>query len=217
MKEIFIDLGAFDGDTLEAALVYFPDCERYYAFEPLSRNFEILSNRFGAHPKIQLFQAAASLENGQARLFLGKDYGNEGGSLSANKSTNYSDRYEEVATIDFPAFLKEVTAKEVKVILKVDIEGHEYLLFKQLLKENRLRDVGKIFCEWHYDRLSMPKEEHDAVVRDLNRLGFELTGNNHWDEFFLTIEAWKKQGRFIFALKRKWFFLKRSLKPFVID
>merc|ERR1719273_1216413 len=58
-----------------------------------------------------------------------------------------------VNTLDFPAFLeKEIfSVSPKKVIMKMDIEGSEFVVLPELTRRNYLcrERVGEIFMEWH--------------------------------------------------------------------
>jgi FkbM family methyltransferase len=186
--KVFIDLGAYNGDSLEAALGKYRHFDHFYAFEPLNKNFAVLERKFFAYKNVSLFHAAADIRSGQSELHLGKDFGDEGGSLCKDKKTNFKDKIEVVATIDFSEFIKNQFERTDKIILKVDIEGKEYVLFNKMIKDGSMEHIAEIFCEWHWDRLNMSEQEHYRVLRSLNKLGFCLTGINKHDEFMSIIE-----------------------------
>ena len=71
MKTAYIDLGAFDGDTIELALTKYPNLDAVYAFEPLAENFAALNRKFGGNDKIHLLQCAADVKNGESVLYCG--------------------------------------------------------------------------------------------------------------------------------------------------
>jgi len=60
-----------------------------------------------------------------------------------------------VSTLDFPAFLKKVfSARPKKVIMKMDIEGSEFVVLPELTRRSYLchERVDEIFIEWHDDK-----------------------------------------------------------------
>jgi len=180
---VFIDLGAFTGDTLEIALKRYKGFDRFYAFEPLVKNFEILKKKFGDRENVYLVNAAADTEARKAKFYLGNEWGDEGGSLCDNKTTCFKDKFENVTCLDFSKFVTENFSLKDKIILKVDIEGKEYDLFKYMIKENSISYIDKIYCEWHNDRIGLDYGKHRELIRQLRKRGFNLVGDNSLDEY----------------------------------
>jgi len=179
----FIDLGAFIGDTLEIALKRHKGLDRFYAFEPLTKNFEILKKKFGDRENVYLINAAADTEAHKGKFYLGNEWGDEGGSLCDNKTTCFEDKFETVACLDFSKFVTENFSLKDKIILKADIEGKEYDLFKYMIKENSISYIDEIYCEWHYDRIGLDYRKHRELIKQLRKRGFNLVGDSSLDEY----------------------------------
>lgn len=205
--KVFIDLGAYIGDTLEMALKEYRSFDRFYAFEPLSKNFRILKDKFSNSDKIFLINAAADIITGKSRLYIGDEFGDQGSSLCENKINVFKDKTELVNTIDISKFLRDNFDPKDKIILKMDVEGKEYDIFEKMIEDGSMQYINKIFCEWHYDRINISKEKHDKIVDRLNKLGFFLIGQNEWDEF----SSIPKKG-----LEKAKFYLKRNILFFKI-
>jgi FkbM family methyltransferase len=192
---VFIDLGAFTGDTIDTARIRYPGLDRIYAFEPLPDSFEVLNQRFGDDPSIELFEAAASIDDGEATFYPGTTYGPIGSSLRGDKSDVDVDNGRRVRTVDFARFLSENVAADDRVSLKLDIEGAEYDLLRHMLDSGVLSLVDELFCEWHIARLDIDRQVHEELLRDLRRAGFPLTGWNELDEFMLVAEIGPRRLR----------------------
>lgn len=189
--KIFIDLGAFTGDSLERALLRYKGYDRFYAFEPLGNNFELLKRRFSKTNNIVLINAAAYINTGESKLYLGREWGDLGGSLCKNKMTCFKDRFEEVKTLDFSEFIMSNFKHRDKIILKIDIEGTEYELLDKMISDGSIKYISEIYCEWHYDRIGMNYKTHQGYIRRLRKLGFNLVGENRFDEFTLVSNVGK--------------------------
>jgi FkbM family methyltransferase len=196
--KIFIDLGAFDGDTIKLAQRKYRKLGKVYAFEPLKENFDKLRKRFDGSRNIFLINAAANTSEGEGKLYLGKDWGATGGSLCDNKSTCYKDRFENVKMIDFSAYVLKNFENSDEKILKIDIEGKEYDLLEKMIEDGSLQCIDELFCEWHFDRIGMDHEKHQQCVKHLRSLGFNLTGDNNLDEF---AHVWRK-NRMLLEIQR---------------
>jgi lipopolysaccharide biosynthesis glycosyltransferase len=66
--EVFIDCGAYTGDTIENYLKLQIEYKYIIAFEPDLNNFQILKNNYGENPKIRLVNA--DLHNKEGVLYL---------------------------------------------------------------------------------------------------------------------------------------------------
>jgi peptidoglycan-N-acetylglucosamine deacetylase len=206
--KVFIDLGPYNGDSLEAALKKYKHYDHFYAFEPLSKNFEILKKRFSDYNNISLIHAAADIRSGQSELYLGREFGDEGGSLCKDKKTNFKDRIEVVMTIDFAKFIKDQFDRNDEIILKIDIEGKEYDLLNKMIKDGSMEYIDEIFCEWHWDRLNISEDEHCNVLESVNKLGFCLTGINKYDGFLNIIEKTNAPGKYKYYLERRFLLIR---------
>lgn len=203
MKSVFVDLGAFTGDTIETAMRIFPNASRYIAFEPLPEHFRILKEKFGGNDRVLLVNAAASTRNGSATFHRGLSPGQSGGSLCVKTNCSESDAFS-VETIDLARFLRDECPGIFDAVLKCDIEGMEYELLPHLIETGAIRTFGSVYCEWHYDRIAVPRDQHDGLVAQLNGLGFALTGENRLDEFAFYARDRESLGRVAYALGVGW-------------
>jgi FkbM family methyltransferase len=172
----FIDLGAYDGDTLEKALLDYPAFDHFYAFEPTPGPFKILQQRYNS-PRITLINKAAYVSDGTMKLYLVKNSkaADVGNSILREKS-NVSDDYIEVDTCDFNHFMDGFKYGE-EIVLKMNIEGAEYELLELLLTNPKFKLVKKLYCEWHWDKIHLDKSRHDNLVKQLNDVGLNMSGD----------------------------------------
>jgi len=179
--KVFIDLGAYQGDTLDKAINIFRDADRFYAFEAFEPSFRELCCKFGQNDKVILIQKAASDKNSIIRLFLDAS-GDQGHSLYSSKN-NVSSSFVEVVSLDFSRFIIDNFSKSDEIILKVNIEGAEYDLFDKMIRDGSINYLGRIFCEWHNLKIKEIEEKHNRIVPALQIAGFNLTGENQYDSF----------------------------------
>jgi FkbM family methyltransferase len=187
--KVFIDLGSYNGDTLQAALKIYTNFDRFFSFEPCARSFDLLNSKFIKNKKVVLYNAAVSVATKKAKLYHLKrdaeftELWGDGSSLCKDKVNINRTDYEYVRCIDFSQFVFEKFDISDYIILKLDIEGMEYEVLNRMICEGSVKYINKIFCEWHYDRLDITKFHHLRLVKKLQKLGFCLTGNNYFDEF----------------------------------
>lgn len=186
--KIFIDLGAYDGDTIEKALRLYPNFDFFYAFEPYPPNLEKLRRKYKDNKKIIIFDKAAATFDGRAKFFLHKNIKNkngsdEGSTLEESKNNIDLNNFVEVQTMDFSKFILENFNTSDQIVLKIDIEGTEYELLEKMIRNESIKLISKLFCEWHKHKTDITKERHNHLIEKLNQLGFRLTGENDADEF----------------------------------
>lgn len=186
--KIFIDLGAYNGDTIEKALKLYPNFDFFYAFEPYPANFEKLHQKYKENKKVLLFKKAASAKDGKANLFLHKDIkdrsgADEGSTLEKSKNNINTSNFVKVETIDFSKLILDNFKTSDEIVLKIDIEGTEYELLEKMINDGSIKYVHALYCEWHKHKTDISEERHNSLIKKLNELGLNVTGKNENDEF----------------------------------
>jgi FkbM family methyltransferase len=199
----FIDLGALHGDTIISGMRWYPRFDVYYAFEPLAENFEHLVRSVRTLKRVVPVQAAADTVDGEAVFYLGMSPGRSGGSL-CQKSNCFRNVTETVKTVDMSRFVMENVAKDDYVVMKCDIEGKEYDVLERMCETGAIEYIDELFCEWHFDRINVNRDRHDALINRLNEYGFGMTGYNRLDEFHYVVRGWESVGRMRYEMTRGW-------------
>lgn len=109
-KEIFVDLGAYDGDTINELISITGGYEKIFAFEADSNNFKKLQKNTERLHNVELYNLAA-WDKKDTLLFEKKKGRNSKLSQSGN--------------IEIPADSVDNIIKEPFTVLKMDIEGSE--------------------------------------------------------------------------------------------
>lgn len=136
--EVFIDGGAFTGDTIASFTRRCKNYKQIIAFEPDTANFEKLKKKYGNNRRITLMNVGLFDKTGEVRFVGGK-----GGE---SKITNQGDSTDtiQVKTIDGLG-LESVS------FIKMDIEGAELSALKGAEK-TIIRDKPKLaICIYHSD------------------------------------------------------------------
>jgi FkbM family methyltransferase len=176
--KIFIDIGAYIGDTLAKALNKFKNIDYFYAFEPYPDSFNLLKKQYESS-NIICINKAVGTKNEIIKLYLHKDIDIIPkycvGNSTIKEKINVSNKFIKVECVDFNEFLNNFNIDD-EIILKIDIEGGEYKLLNHLLKSNKLNLIKKIYCEWHYAKIGITEKYHNLVIKRLNNVGFDLKG-----------------------------------------
>ena len=155
-EECFVDVGAFDGDTIEAFLQAVDGKYRHiHAFEMSKRNFARLSRKIQEDPRcdtdrISLYPYGASDQDGTARYH------------ENNTSTVFSADGTETAAF---RRLDDVLRGQTVTFIKMDIEGAEPLALRGAEQIIRMQTPKLAICTYH-------KAEHlweiPAMILQLN-------------------------------------------------
>ena len=134
--EVFIDCGAYIGDTVDEFLKRCPEYKQIAAFEPDSKIFEKLKAKHGNNPKITLIKAGVYDKESEV-LFEEHD-----GYSRINNELNEQNVTIQVKTID------NLNLEKVSFI-KMDVEGAELNALKGAEK-TIIRDKPKLaICIYH--------------------------------------------------------------------
>lgn len=119
IRPIVFDVGAQGGAYFEKALSVCPDAE-IYAFEPNSRDFDLLSG-MSVGRKVKLFKLALGEKDGHVELFC-----SEKGGLSSfhRRPLESTGTVEDVEMVTLDKFCLGHSIKKID-LLKLDVEGHE--------------------------------------------------------------------------------------------
>lgn len=114
-KESFLDLGAFNGDTVEEFIKYCPDYKSITALEPDTRNFKKLILNTRDIRDITLINKAISCKSGVINISKNKGRGNKSDGKTVEISTT---TISEISKVNTPSFIKmDVEGAELSAIL----------------------------------------------------------------------------------------------------
>ena len=134
-NEIFIDMGAYNGDTIEEFInACGGNYKHIYAFEPNPKNFRKLSKKFPDNKNITLFNAAAGSKTGTMKI-------------SANEG-RMSHSADSGKCREIPVFAADEAVGEQATIIKLDVEGAEYDAL--MGAEKHISNGAKILCSLYH-------------------------------------------------------------------
>jgi FkbM family methyltransferase len=137
---MLFDVGANDGDYLQAALDVLDGGLKAFSFEPQSTSFQKLNDRFGGNSRIELRQAALGSELGTMELFF-RSEGETTASLH-RESILGQPRSEKVPVTTIDQMCEEERIERID-LLKIDTEGYE---MDVLLGASCMIASGRIFA-----------------------------------------------------------------------
>lgn len=143
---LLIDIGANDGSWFNQFLNQFPNTN-VHAFEPTSKCFEMLNNRFSERDNVFIYNYGISSSSKEVGMEIAND--NRLSSLEKYSEFALNDR-KGMQTSEESVTLKKLDDFDFdletrKVCLKVDVQGHEIEVFRGA--RNILKNVDIVICE----------------------------------------------------------------------
>jgi FkbM family methyltransferase len=143
-----IDAGANVGIFVLKVKTLNPDC-RLTCFEPVpsTRNILIINVLKNNLSDVLIYPFALSGDNGSIEISDGADCG------ANSKFINEGERVVNVEARKLSDFITEDVD-----LLKIDIEGGEYDVFKDLCDTGKIKSIKRIVCEVHYtNKMDFPR------------------------------------------------------------
>ena len=169
VRKIFIDCGAWTGDSIRAFHEHDKTYEIYaFECEPRLKNTLIeLADKFD----FSYINKAVWVKDGILKLFLGKnDLTQSSSLLSEKKKYIVKDKPVEVDSIDFSQWILDSFHKEDLIICKMNIEGAEYNVLEKMLTDGSIDYIDKLYISWHWNKLEgFSKEKHDQIEKDVKK------------------------------------------------
>jgi len=152
-RRIFIDCGANDLSVLKDFIESLDGFE-FYAFEPQPALRDSINKLRTKYPdeKIQFYDKAVWKSDGTKELKLAKSWGKnfKGSStiLEDGTFTNNTNDSVIVQTVDFDKWIERNFSPEDYIIVKMDIEGAEYEVIKNM-KTETIKMIDEFLIEFH--------------------------------------------------------------------
>lgn len=166
---IFLDVGAHEGQTLEEVVKPRYGFDWIFAFEPMPRQFAILSERF-RDPNVILLEYGLSDHSGEATFYGGNDRMET--SLYASK-VDVDEREETpgrvVAASEF--FEQQVAPWETAVV-KLNCEGAEVPILDDLIDSGAIWRCANVMIDFDTRKVAGREGEEARVLGRLDDLGF---------------------------------------------
>ena len=148
-KSIVLDLGANIGDVSEFIFKKY-NCS-IFAYEPNIACYNYMKKRFENNKKIKIFNYAISNFSGKGSLYFHRNAKSnnderfiEGASLRVDKDNIDINKNIKVEIINIKEILN---AYERIDLIKIDIEGSEYQIMSEIIKNNK--KIKMVICELH--------------------------------------------------------------------
>jgi FkbM family methyltransferase len=157
----FIDIGANQGlYSLVAGMN--PNCIEIYAFEPIPSTANILKKNLdfnGLYDRSNVYVKAVSNKTGRSKISFNAEHTGHSGLDRHNQKSGCLT----IETVDWTFLDNLHVSSDADVIVKIDVEGHERTVIKQLVKVSFLNSIKSIYYECNEKQ----KEEMSAIRNTL--------------------------------------------------
>ena len=127
-------------------------------FKSLKKNIKLNNFR-----RIIAIKAAISSENENRYISFDKFHT---GTSSLDFKKDNKNKLIKIKAINF-RYLNRLIKLNYKLIIKIDVEGHELIVLKQIIKSNLIKEVDYIFVE-----INFKKNNFKEIRKILNKLKF---------------------------------------------
>lgn len=169
-KKLFIDCGGHDG----CSTIKFKLSNPTYDIITFEGNPELWP--YYKNLPTQLIKKLVSNYTGEVEFIL-DPVDADGSSIVKEKAIDFHGKVKNeectvivMPCIDLSKFVQQKAQYYQEIILKLDVEGAEYAILEKMLKDDTLKYVTKLYAEFHWNKINMPKEQHDALIEKLNPL-----------------------------------------------
>jgi len=155
VKHVYIDLGAYDGDSIKKFmrmrnLPVKPSQFEIFAFEP-NRNLYTLLSKL-AYPNLSTLSSAAWVRDEMREFAVDTTATPMGSTLMAGKVSIW-DHFKKVQIqcFDFSEWIK--VFKDDYLIVKMDIEGAEFPILEKLITDGTDKYINQLWVEMHPNKV----------------------------------------------------------------
>ncbi len=168
---VVFDIGANVGDISSYILKNCPDSVEVVAYEPDPEAFMSLSQIINS--RLEKHNCAIWTEDTKLPLFKNLDI--SGKTISTSSSLNFSKSNvggtgkSQTQALDINKILQNYSGREIYI--KMDIEGSEYILLNYMIKSGSIKQVKKIYCEFHFNSIRFGYVQHVLLYIQLIKSG----------------------------------------------
>jgi len=174
---IIIDIGASCGTFADFCLSR--KAKKIIALEP-SKSFDVLQKTFCDFNNVFCENQALSNENGEIELITCEDSTLTSFDIEKQKEADYENNFKhknfnalKIKSINLETLLEKHCLQTVD-LLKMDIEGFEYKIFKSLNNEI-IKKIKSFIIEYHHNDGAIL---NDCIIKKLKDNGFHIEGYN---------------------------------------
>jgi len=159
MMNLFVDCGAYTGDSIAKWMATHKHGYDYVCFEPNRTSAKIIRHAF---PSVKVIEACAWRNYGEHRLY---PTAHANGGTVVGKKKRGVDSYM-VNTVDLGDWLDGQRKEYKKIVVKLNVEGAEYDILRSMQAHDQIRLVDEWYINWHANKMTRAPKDH-AEIRDM--------------------------------------------------
>jgi FkbM family methyltransferase len=165
---VYYDLGAFIGQTLwNFVIAHSPDVA--YGFEPSAANQQSdYWLKIKKHKNVKLVDAAVWTEDTTIDFYLDEEKHQSQSCTAISDKSGPLDKEHPVTVeaVDFCKFFNKRYKANDYTVIKMDIEGAEYSVLKQMIESDALSKVDELRIEFHGAKMDGDYSAQEDAIRD---------------------------------------------------
>lgn len=173
MRMAYIDLGAYNGDTVKQFLMWGqlitdPRDFEIHAFEPNPNMAKQLTDLADQYPNVTFHNEAAWIEDTELEFAVDTTDSPLGSTLMKGKAAIWDNfNHVTVKAFDFSKWLKDNFHEHDLVIVKMDIEGAEFPVLEKMIKDGTITIPEHLCVEFHPNKVREYTTDHknDLIER----------------------------------------------------
>lgn len=148
-----------------------------YSFEPDKETFEILKKNISQNniKDVYIYNVAITNNKGRTDFFIGEEPGSLGMSALPNRMKDT--KLTKVNTISLSSFIKREKINKID-LLKMDIEGSEDVVIKDLSDSDEINKINEILLEYHHNIGRKSNLGNFINMLEKNNFDYQLSSNN---------------------------------------
>ena len=174
-QKIFLDVGGHFGETLDEILRPAWRFDVVHCFEPQAKCYAYLKNKFFgqvADGKLVLHKYGLANFNGKRNLFGGAS-STIGASLFADKNDIDASETEKCEFVRVSDFVQKYIAHDDLAIMKLNCEGGEVLILRNLMESSSIHAFSSIFIDFDIRKIPSQKGEESNLIAEMERCNFK--------------------------------------------
>lgn len=192
MKYVFIDLGAYNGDSIEMFMQGIGSYAEQrdlpakredfdiYAFEPNPKfASDVLAKKDKYSNIVEVSTLAAYIDDGEHDFAVDPTESPLGSTLMRAKKNLWrvseeSNSIIKLKTFDFSEYTEQF--KDDYLVVKMDIEGAEYPILEKMLKNGTITNIDRLWVEMHPNKVvDYTTTYTDHLIKQIQHTGVEVT------------------------------------------
>ncbi|MGI9307068.1 MAG: hypothetical protein ACR2P5_07190 [Gammaproteobacteria bacterium] len=172
MKKIFLDVGGHEGQTLEEVLKPDYRFDAVHCFEPQPEYCEHIRRNFSARiADGKLFAHSFGLADFDGeRLLYGKGIG---ASVFSDKEDIDNAVSARCSFVRASAFFAEHIGKEDLAVMKLNCEGGEVLILRDLIKSGAVHSLANAMIDFDIRKIPSRRSEEKKITTEMAAAGFK--------------------------------------------